>query len=220
MKILPNDVAVIEGDTHHAVWIKDHGLVHDQFTASYIKAAMKRFDVKVAVDAGANIGTLTRPMLNTGAEVHAFECNPEALECVRYNCPKAKIYPVGLSDKQQAFCFVKEANAGASYLSKPEDTEERLFVHTVPLDMYDLDPQFIKLDIEGFEVKAIKGAERTIRRARPMIFAEVNCGALLRAGHSEQELWEALARLDYRVTIVQPGLQIGSPQYDVFAMPL
>ena len=40
------------------------------------------------------------------------------------------------------------------------------------LDELELDPFFIKLDIQGFEYRALKGAEQTIRRCRPVIMIE------------------------------------------------
>jgi FkbM family methyltransferase len=46
---------------------------------------------------------------------------------------------------------------------------------TVPvrkLDVLDLDPSFIKLDVQGYEYEALLGLERTVRRAKPVLLVE------------------------------------------------
>lgn len=46
-------------------------------------------------------------------------------------------------------------------------------VRVSPLDDWQLpDLHFLKIDVEGFEVDVLKGAEATIRRCRPVIFTE------------------------------------------------
>jgi FkbM family methyltransferase len=41
-----------------------------------------------------------------------------------------------------------------------------------PLDDLELDPAFIKLDVQGFEHEALLGLERTIARSRPVLMVE------------------------------------------------
>ena len=47
---------------------------------------------------------------------------------------------------------------------------------------------FIKMDVEGAELMALRGAEQTIRRHRPIIAVEYNRAALRRAGTTMHEL--------------------------------
>ena len=220
MIILPNNVAVIKGDTHHALWCATEGLVHDRFTAAEIRSRM--FEVKVAIDAGANIGTLTRVMIDSGATVHAIECNPAAIECLRYNCPEAIIHPFALSDVEEELQFIpNRENAGASFTWK----EERIGwltnnpVKAVPLDFLNLEPGFIKFDIEGAEVAALKGAWQTIMKCRPCMMIEVNRGALERFGENEESLISLLRAMKYSTAIIQPNCKAGDPQYDILAIP-
>lgn len=227
MKVLNNGAAVIDGDTHHAIWVEQEGLVHDLFTANIIRKAFTRYQVTCAIDAGANIGTLTRVMLDAGARVHAFECNPAAAECLRHNCPEAHVYEVALSDKPGELAFVPDANAGASYTLDhspldPRATSETSYaiVHSMALDSYLIQPGFIKLDIEGFEVRALEGARRIIARHRPVILCEVNQGALMRADTSDELLRSLLQDFfGYQLKIVQPDCQWGDPQFDILCTP-
>lgn len=222
MIILPNGVAAIEGDTHHRVWVEQEGLIHDLFTANIIRKVFAKYRVTQAIDAGANIGTLTRVMLNAGARVFAFECNPAAVECLRHNCPEASVYECALSDKAGKIAFVPLDNAGASFTVGvlPAKGNNCIQVQAMTLDQLCIKPGFIKLDIEGFETRALMGAQNMIARHSPVILCEFNKGALDRAGSSVEELRKLLQRLGYnRQEIIQPDCKWGDPQFDVLCTP-
>jgi FkbM family methyltransferase len=222
MKILPNGVAVIEGDTHHAVWCAQEGLVHDKWMANQISLVLYRIRNKVCVDAGANIGTLTQAMINAGAEaVHAFEPNPDAVACLRHNCPTAIVHAVGLSDKPAQVALAQCDNAGARHVVKEPGVGNccDTAIQLQTLDSFRLKPGLIKLDIEGCEVAALRGAKETIAKNRPVIIAEVNAGALARQGYDPQDLFSFLGAYGYKWTIMQPGCAPDSPQYDILALP-
>lgn len=51
-------------------------------------------------------------------------------------------------------------------------TLRRISSHIKTLDELRLDPFFIKLDIQGFEYRALKGAEQTIRKYKPVLLIE------------------------------------------------
>jgi FkbM family methyltransferase len=57
---------------------------------------------------------------------------------------------------------------------------------------------FIKADIEGFELRFIEGARHTITRFRPALFLELDDRFLPRAGDSLQAAWQTLTQLGYR----------------------
>ena len=66
-------------------------------------------------------------------------------------------------------------------------------IDIVPLDDYiDLKPSFLKLDVEGAEVAALRGAQKLLRACKPKIFIEVHTQYLGRFGHSLTDLFAAL----------------------------
>jgi FkbM family methyltransferase len=219
--ILPNGVMVVRGDTHHAVWCMTEGLVHDSFTAQMIRETIQRRKIKVACDIGANIGTLTRAMLDVCPTVHAFEPFKPAIQCLRHNCPEAIVHEVALSDSGGMAAIKPQQNASASYIERytciPDSTN---IVALARLDTYRLNPGFIKIDVEGHEVSVLRGAAETIRTNRPIMLIEVNQEALERNGQSEKSLLTELMIMNYQFTIIQPEAKFGDLQFDIIATAL
>jgi FkbM family methyltransferase len=135
----------------------------------------------VVLDCGANIGLFTRKALDAGASrVIAIEPSPEILECLRRNhardiaAGRVTVVAEGVWDSEGKVTFqIDEENRGADRFTtgKPElDRSLELPVTTIDalvarlgLDRVD----FIKMDIEGSEVRALRGARATLARFRP-----------------------------------------------------
>jgi FkbM family methyltransferase len=170
------------------------------------------------VDAGAFIGDHTvtyAKLVGSNGRVYAFEPNPDAFDCLQYNtagllhvfCENA-----ALGASCGGVSIVKNQNAGASHLTVGG------FIQGLTLDYYLPDTarlDFIKIDVEGFEVALLNGAKETIRRRRPAMFIEVNAGALQRACTSREALFAIIGELGYDFKIVPATETITSPQYDI-----
>lgn len=213
MKILPNNIAVIEHDTHISRWVEQTGrLDHDQYALPIILEHIRPGDL--VIDAGAFIGDHTRAYLDrvgpTG-QVFAFEINPEAVECLRHNCPEAAIVNVGLSDRDSFIEYAPSLNAGAGHVLEKHG-ETRL----IPLDKFQFPKcDFIKLDIEGCEIEALNGASDLLRRFHPKMWIEVNESALARRGHTPEHLIELVKSFGYSVTAYPPECGL---QYDILCL--
>lgn len=221
MTIHPNGVATIDGDQTHGVWCAAEGLVHDKWFAAQITKHV--FPGDVVVNAGANIGTLTKPLLDAGAEVFAFEPNPAAVECLQHNCPSAIIMEAALSN-ESGWCRlnVDRLNAGASWIEPSVSITQGTITCLALDDFQPIKEQKVRLilaDCEGYETRMLRGALLTIARCRPVIICEVNRGALSRAGSSDAELLGLIEEMGYSIRVMQPDCKIGDPQYDVEAMP-
>lgn len=214
MKILKNGIAVIEGDSHISKWVEAEGrLDHDQYSLPIILEWIP--EGGMVVDGGAFIGDHTIAYLNKVGKnglVYAFEPNREAYECLVHNCPNALCSPKGLSDEDSEMAHYPWENAGAGFLGKGNGTKVVKLDH---MGLLELD--FLKLDVEGMETRALLGAKRTIKKCRPVMWIEVNPHALDRAGSSEQELLSLIKEMGYEIQAYPPDSPL---QYDVLCRPL
>ena len=143
--------------------------------------AMKSGDV--VLDCGANIGVTVEEALKAGAKtIVAIEPAPENLECLRRNFPKeieagrVIVYPKGVWDKDEVLTMnIDPKNSAAdSVVMKPEGAEGKIQVPLTTIDKIvaelKLDKvDYIKMDIEGSEPNALRGAHETIGKWKPRL---------------------------------------------------
>lgn len=210
---------IIDGDSHISNWVEEKGqLQHDFQTLPLILPLINEGDV--VVDAGANIGDTAGPFLKrvgpTG-KVYAFEPNPEAFQCLLRNCSTAYCYNTALSHEAVSYPFQRCENEGAGHITN-NSTET---VQAVTLDSFKLEKlDFLKIDVEGFEMHVLGGAFETIDRCKPTMLIEINEGALRRQRATPLDVFIWLHSHKYRWwPVFGADLNQGSPQYDVLARP-
>ena len=137
----------------------------------------------IVLDCGSNVGVTIREELTAGAaKVIGIEPAPENLECLRRNFPaemasgRVVIVPKGVWDKEDALTLkVDPKNSAAdTFVLQREGTVD---VEKVPLTTIDHlvtelnlpRVDYIKMDIEGAEPKALEGAQETLKKWRPRI---------------------------------------------------
>lgn len=213
MKIV-NGIAVIEGDTHISKWVEQsRRLDHDH---NMLPLVLRHIvPSTVVIDIGAYIGDHTIAYVNAGAVVYAFEPNPEAFECLRYNLGgAANLYNIGLSDHDGEMAFLSpNENKGMGFLSEGNG------VTVTTLDRQDLTPSFIKIDVEGMEINVLRGAENTIKAYRPVMLIEINRPALERNNSSAEEIFEWLKNHHYSFENIYPGQSLDELQLDIICKP-
>jgi FkbM family methyltransferase len=221
--ILPNtNIAVLEGDSHLAEWVKASGrLDHDPMIETLSKYIAPG---TVAIDVGASIGDHTAGYLKSqAAMVVAFEPNPAAFECLVHNCPNAMKFHCALGAAPDIkVLHINHPNYGASFVAGigVTSSDESYYCHVMPLDMIRFPHRisFIKMDVEGFEPDVLMGAEETIQRDRPVLCLEINKGALERNSSSPVALLKELCRLGYMTGPV-PRTAVDDQQWDCLAIP-
>ena len=95
-----------------------------------------------------------------------------------------KVLPVAVSDTVgiDTFSIAERGRAASALKNVPESTQmggirETQLVPTVSLDWlldYFPSPDFIKIDVEGAELKVLIGAEKILTNIRPVILCEIN----------------------------------------------
>lgn len=146
---------------------------------------------QVVFDVGAYVGDTATTFLLRGCEVHAFEPRPDNFVCLLHNCPNAHCYNIALGDGDRYRTDPRGGNMGA-YSLLPGNTYS---VRLDSLNVRQLD--FLKIDVEGFEVNVLHGAAETVRRLRPTIHVECNDAGLVKFGYKSVDVIAALRHLGY-----------------------
>jgi FkbM family methyltransferase len=119
------------------------------------------------IDIGSNVGMWTRELAQKFEQVYCFEPNPNFIECFNKNITEnnVELFEFGLSNKEHTAS--QEFNS-TQITSIPGDVQCRT------LDSFNLnDIDFIKIDVDGFEVEVLEGAVNTITRNNPVINVEM-----------------------------------------------
>lgn len=175
-------------------------------------------DAKV-FDIGANVGIMTALLAKhcKSGEIHAIEPIPENFAALKRICEhfgftnvRLHQYALGAEDGQLEMVMPKVQNVkmqGLSHVIHDSITEfnegERYAVPQYRLD--DLgeaikDVQGIKIDVENFEYFVFKGAEKMLRKYKPLIYCE------LWDNENRQKCFDLLQdELGYSILILENG---------------
>jgi FkbM family methyltransferase len=157
---------------------------------------------RVAVDVGAHVGLWTRILARAFATVHAFEPVPWFRACWARNLQEhsnARLHPYALSDEYTELRLrLDPTNSGST---RVDHEGGELAVQTMRLDdmrLHEVD--LIKLDCEGWEEPALRGAVDTLQRCRPVVIVEQKPGHQQRAGLEAHGALRLLEAYGYRCT--------------------
>ena len=165
------------------------GRFYDLPTQLLIQQVLRRGDT--FVDVGANEGMMTllaAQIVGSEGQVIAFEPNPVPREILLENLRRNRIdhvlvHAAGLSDSAGTLLLtVPLTNSGEGSFTKLEvpATTVACPVHVGDDLLRGLHPQLLKIDVEGFETRVLKGLADTIVHARPLISIEMIAGHLKR----------------------------------------
>lgn len=187
------NIALPANDTH----FKSHLLADNgRYQYKKIKLAMDLITSRnniIALDIGAHVGLWAKELAKHFSSVIAFEpcsINRECLLKNTENLRNTRVCPYALGEITGTVNLVQtKDNSGNTYI-KPNGLKG-----TVTVDMYRLDDtsisnyliNFIKIDVEGFELSVIKGAEKTIKKNKPVIVIEQKPNNAERYGYNRYD---------------------------------
>jgi FkbM family methyltransferase len=147
----------------------------------------------VIADVGANIGVTSTifSVIAPCGKIYSFEPSPSAFSCLRETLEVNKItncyaFNLALGKEGGVFQFYDNPNsASASHLVNQGTLDEATqsvsvttldnFLHENAIDRLD----FLKIDVEGFEMDVLAGAENVLQSMRPDVFVEFNAFTLM-----------------------------------------
>ncbi len=168
------------------VWAQDEMRLFHELSNKYFE-----FDDKqdLFCDIGANIGTTCiyfRRNLDSKVSILAFEPSQENYKMLQINAilndismSENTFVPMGLSDEtaEGIITFNPDNPGGSSLLNNGVGKQEKILLTTFDdyLEQAGIDPSRIKylwVDVEGYEARFLKGAEKTMARINAPVFME------------------------------------------------
>lgn len=168
----------------------------------------------IFMDIGANIGIYTCRLNGKFPSIYAFEPHPITSDLLKFNLKSnnidnAKLYRYALSDESKDLLLVDELkqNRGASSIKEGNQTKNNQKSYSIKakkgddiLTSQEIDKvAFIKIDVEGHEISAIKGCQDIILKSKPVIAFEAN------NPENNGILMDELSKLNYDIFVtIQP----------------
>jgi FkbM family methyltransferase len=182
--------------------------LHDDFERAELQAAAARAAAGgVIVDAGANVGVYTvacARAVGAKGRVIAIEPGPATFKklsatCTRLRLSNVTLLPVAVGDAEGSARLV-DLGRGLDvqqHLARAGDRRAGLPVRVQRLDdVCGAEAEavtLLKIDVEGHETAALRGAPRILANGRAHLIVEFNPSALTAAASSPRELWELLS---------------------------
>ena len=169
-------------------------------------------DSELFLDIGANMGfySLALAKENPNLLVQSFEPQPSVFKTLNANIQlnglqdRVSASNIGLGcEERNLIMYVPKftGTGGGSFINlhDEEGEAEQLLVPVKILDRIVAGKvDLIKIDVEGFELNVLKGAQKIIKNNHPTIMAELLRKWMKPFGHSPQMALEVLMELDYR----------------------
>jgi len=138
--------------------------------------------INIIYDIGANIGNHSLYFAyTTKAKIFSFEPVKDNFDLLQMNIYdngyQDRIttynYAVGSQEQDVYLKYLVNNNFGTACIS--EETDSTLFAKMVCIDNLDLPlPDFIKIDVEGYEIDVLEGMKETLANSSPYVWIEID----------------------------------------------
>jgi FkbM family methyltransferase len=189
-------------------------------TDTFAKFVQERF---VVLDIGANIGATTVQLsrqVGSDGTVYAFEPHPTTFKHLVHtielsNLLNVKPIPTGLGDNTASVTlqFNPTSTGWGSVYGNGETYTTSTQVSIVKLDDFVIDNNvqrvdFIKIDVEGYELEVMRGGRNTIDKYKPIIQFEYNKQASQNGKWTFSQAYDLLSECGYKSYVLTDGTPI------------
>lgn len=168
------------------------------------------------LDIGAHIGLVAMPMsrmLAPNGYVYAFEPANANRRYLNYHLKKnriknTKVIPLLVGNHNNDGIPFYELNGDTGMNSvMPMEHQDNFKASTkqqITVDhfckQYQLKPEVIKIDVEGYELEVLQGAKETLTQNKIQIYLSIHPRHMKALGHTPPELMHYIHALGYRIT--------------------
>lgn len=203
-----NEMYLFDNTTFFNHKITGSSGIYQKRNLDFIKSLRPHFNI--IIDGGTHVGMNTIQYAKIADKVYSIEASPETYKLLQlnvelYNITNAVLYNFPISNIDGETVNFKhfdgdegnnrivrefKGDRGIPFILKTRTLDSILQSEKDKIDV-------IKLDIEGYEMKALLGAENTLNNHKPILQIEIFDNILKRNGHSAQQLYDYLYDLGY-----------------------
>ena len=167
---------------------------------------------RTVCDIGANIGEITWALSHFCQHIHAFEPVTDTFRLLEKNIEQNAIanvtaYNKGVGAVHETALISLSSNtcgANARINNFGRSRAKTQAMDIIPLDSLNLtEVDIMKIDVEGYELDVLRGAEQTIVRDMPIIQLEVYEPALKRARRDIKDIYDWMIQRDFAAYYVK-----------------
>ncbi|MBM0204752.1 FkbM family methyltransferase [Micromonospora sp. STR1s_5] len=167
------------------------------------------------LDIGANVGWFTlaaSTIIKTGTIV-AFEPNPKIFARLRASVEvnglsaTVKALPIAVGEGAGTLGMstaIDSRNPGSGFIAPDNEQQTAVQAGTIDELIGGGQCDVVKIDVEGYELKVLRGAVQTFSRCRPHIVMEYSPEMLNRYGDSADDLERLLAQIGATAFVLSP----------------
>jgi FkbM family methyltransferase len=196
----------------------------DAFEISLMKKYIKAEDT--VLDIGANIGfyaEILSGIVGENGKVHCFEPDTTNFKHLQNRCEKltnVKINNKAVSEKTEVIKIYTSKQLNVDHRTyKPDDYDQEIDINAISIDEYlfppfdsiqvdstsaqpDKEINFIKMDIQGFEMSAVKGMTKTLQSPNLKMLSEFWPYGMRKAGTSVLEYFHFLKQNHFYIYLI------------------
>nr|WP_294861464.1 FkbM family methyltransferase [uncultured Fluviicola sp.] len=176
---------------------------------NYLKQSKTIFDI------GANIGQTALNMFKTqqskrlNPTIYAFEPYPKTFHKLKTNIDLNKnnhirAFNIGLSNEKGILHMTQHSPSNSGGFRMTQESTNTISVPVISLDEFVYENHinhidFIKIDVEGFEIQVIEGARKILETFKPILIFEYSLENIKAQNGDIQKLLNQLLAMNYKI---------------------